>query len=186
MGPGSHGFTRSGGGGGARRAGTDRLASRELHLDQERALAKVAVVSAFPDGGAIPTAYTADGGGFAPPITWDDVPASARSVVLVCEDPDTPTVTPFVHWAVYGVPAGTATIESTPAYGHEGLNSAMRTGYTPPAPPPGDGVHHYHFELFALDTDLQLDNGATRSELLEAMRGHIVAWGETVGTYARG
>ena len=167
------------------RAGVDKLASRKLGNGELRSQTLAVSSSAFSEGGAIPTDYTADGGGYAPPVAWANVPESARSMVLVCEDPDAPMPKPFVHWLVYGLPAAVSSLESAPAFGREGKNSTMKAGYTPPAPPPGHGPHRYHFQVFALDTILELEPGAGRTALVDAMRGHVLAWGETVGTYER-
>jgi Raf kinase inhibitor-like YbhB/YbcL family protein len=168
------------------RAGADKLASAKLGLPAMQNQTLAVSSSAFSEGGAIPVAYTADGGGFAPPIAWENVPASARSMVLIAEDPDAPMPKPFVHWLVYSLPAAVGSLESAPAFGREGKNTMMKPGYTPPAPPAGHGPHHYHFQVFALDTILELEGGIGRSALLDAMRGHVLAWGETVGTYERG
>lgn len=167
------------------RAGTDKLASHKLDLHRMHLQTLAVSSSAFSEGGAIPVAFTADGGSVAPPIAWENVPASARSIVLVCEDPDAPMPKPFVHWLVYSLPAAVGSLDAAPAAGREGKNTMLKTGYTPPAPPPGHGPHRYHFQIFALDTILELEAGAGRSALLAAMEGHVLAWGETVGTYER-
>lgn len=167
------------------RAGIDKLASRKLGLDRGHSQTLAVTSSAFSEGGTIPAAYTVDAGGFAPPIAWGNVPESARSMVLVCEDPDAPMPKPFVQWLVYSLPSAVGSLESAPAFGREGKNSMMKIGYAPPAPPAGHGPHRYHFQVFALDTILELEAGAGRSSLIEAMRGHVLAWGETVGIYER-
>ena len=129
----------------------------------------------FSDGEAVP-----------PPISWRGVPAGARSVVVVCEDPDAPVPEPFVHWIVYGLPAHDGTLDaSTLATAREGRNSIGKKGYAGASPPAGHGPHHYHFQVFALDNELSVDLGAGRSTLLDAMRGHVVARGDLVATYER-
>lgn len=167
------------------RAGAGRLASRRLELDRMHNQTLAVASSAFSDGRRIPTKYTADGEGLAPPIAWDNQPESTRSMVVICEDPDAPRPMPFVHWLAYGLPSAAGSTDKAAAFGREGKNSTMRLGFTPPAPPPGHGPHCYHFEVFALDTVLELEPGAGRSALIEAMRGHVLAWGETVGIYER-
>jgi len=93
---------------------------------------------------------------------------------------------PFVHWLVYGLRGEDATLDATRlASAREGRNSTGRKGYVGAAPPPGHGTHHYHFQVFALDIDLALDAGARRSAVLDVMNGHVVAWGELVGSYER-
>jgi Raf kinase inhibitor-like YbhB/YbcL family protein len=105
---------------------------------------------------------------------------------VVVEDPDAPLPEPFVHWIVYGLPANVSSLDaSTMAHACEGKNSTMMTGFTPAAPPPGHGLHRYHFQVFALDAHLVLEAGPGRSKLFDAMRGHVLAWGEVVGTYER-
>jgi Raf kinase inhibitor-like YbhB/YbcL family protein len=113
------------------------------------------------------------------------VPASTKSVAVVCEDPDAPLPEPFVHWMVYGLPSTVQELDGTAAAHPEGLNSKLSIGYAPVSPLTGHGEHHYHFEVFALDVPLSLPRGAGRSALIEAMRGHVVAWGDIVGTYER-
>lgn len=167
------------------RAGSGKLASRKLGVSEKMRTLEVKS-PAFPERGALPLAFTSDGSGIAPPITWSNVPESARSIVLVAEDPDAPFPRPFVHWLVYGLPVTATSLETAPAGAREGKNSALKTGFAPAAPPPGHGLHHYHFQVFALDTIPELEAGAGRSAILEAMRGHVLAWGETVGTYQRG
>jgi Raf kinase inhibitor-like YbhB/YbcL family protein len=167
------------------RAGNDKLASRKLGLTEKMRTLEVKS-SAFPERGTLPLAFTSDGSGIAPPIAWSNVPESARSIVLLAEDPDAPYPRPFVHWLVYSLPVTATSIETAPAGAHEGKNSLLKNGFAPAAPPPGHGLHHYHFQVFALDTIPQLEAGAGRRALIDAMRNHVVAWGETVGTYERG
>jgi len=166
------------------RAGDDKLASRKLRATEAMRTIQI-TSSAFTDGGSLPITFTADGAGVAPPITWSNVPERARSLVLIAEDPDAPILNPFVHWLVYSLPVTTASITSSPAGGREGKNSMLKTGYTPAAPPAGHGMHHYHFQIFALDIVLELGEGAGRNALLDAMRNHVIAWGDIVATYER-
>lgn len=150
--------------------------------------------AAFPAGGRMPARYTADGEGISPPLKWSGVPAEAKGLVLLVEDPDAPRPEPFLHWMAYHIdPASLGLPEDVPGPGHPGIPARMHQGpntqgayrYTPPAPPPGSGTHHYHFELFAVDSKLHLPDEATREELVRAMAGHVIASGELVGCYAR-
>ncbi len=166
------------------RAGDDKIAARKLGVAEETRTIDV-TSTAFTDGGSLPVTFTADGAGVAPPIAWSNIPDGARSVVLIVEDPDSPFPKPFAHWLVYSLPVTAGSIASSPAGGREGKNSMLKTGYTPAAPPAGHGMHHYHFQVFALDVVLELGEGAGRSALLDAMRNRVIAWGEIVATYER-
>jgi Raf kinase inhibitor-like YbhB/YbcL family protein len=166
------------------RAGTAKLTSRKLGLTNLPAL--IVESSSFVAEQALPTSATKEGEGTAPMITWSDAPPSTRSFVLICEDPDAPLPNPLVHWLVYGIPGTTTTIERSPTLvGREGRNSFQRDGWVAAQPPFGHGLHHYHFQVFALDVGIDLRSGAGRSAVVDAMRGHVVAWGEIVGTYVR-
>ena len=166
-------------------AGERKLAAYKL--DVVATVPSIEVASPdFEAGGELPREVTVDGAGVPPTIAWRGVPPWARSLAVFCEDPDSPSPEPFVHWVVYGLPPTVTVIDGKPnGYGHEGKNSKLESEYTPPAAWPGHGMHHYHFQVFALDIELDLDPGAGRHALLTAMRGHVVAWGELVGTYER-
>jgi Raf kinase inhibitor-like YbhB/YbcL family protein len=141
--------------------------------------------TAFGNNKRIPKKYTGEGENVSPPLSWK-VDENAVEYALICDDPDAPRDEPWVHWVAYNIPA---TVNSI-AEGHhrgatQGNNTADRKGYTGPMPPPGHGVHHYRFKVYALDTLLGLKEGADKHELLRAMEGHIVDEGELVGTYER-
>jgi Raf kinase inhibitor-like YbhB/YbcL family protein len=167
------------------RAGDEELAIRDPGLRTTRALDIES--SAFESGAEIPQAYSADGEGVSPPLRWSGVPDGTRELVLLCEDPDAPKRTPYVHWALYGMPPDLRELGAgcAPVGAYEGRNSRLVEGWTPPSPPAGHGTHHYHFELFALDRPLSLGAHADRDEIVEAMRGHVLAEGDLVGTYER-
>ncbi len=142
---------------------------------------------AFPASGTIPAKYTCSGNQTVPPLSWSGVPQGAGSLALIMDDPDAPSGT-FVHWVVYGMPPSASGIpEGGPAPGGSvaGTNGARKTGYVGPCPPRGHGPHHYHFKLFALDSAFSHAPGATEAALLEAMRGHVLAQGETIGVFER-
>ena len=166
------------------RAREQKLAAHRLGLTDDLRTLDV-TSSFFSDGGTLPLSFTASGAGVAPPIAWTNVPDGARSLVVLCEDPDAPSPNAFVHWLVYSLPVLARSIGASPSRGREGKNSMARTGYAPAAPPPGHGVHHYHFQVFALDTVLELGEGAGRTAVLDAMRDHVLAWGEIVATFER-
>jgi len=144
--------------------------------------------TAFGPGEAIPAVYSCDGKGISPPLTWTGAPAASKSFALIMDDPDAPMGT-FVHWVIYNIPAASVGLsEATPKDAKlsdgsiQGLNSARRSGYTGPCPP--GGTHRYFFKLYALDATLDLPS-AGKDELLQAMKGHILAQGELMGTYSR-
>lgn len=160
-------------------------------------MSKLTVTSpAFAAGAPIPSrhAYRGEGKNLSPALAWRGVPAGARELALLCDDPDAPRPQPWVHWIAYGLPADLVglsegagatgeDLRGTP--GHQGLNSWDELGWGGPLPPRGHGTHHYHFQLYALDAPLELRPGATKDELLGALAGHVLAQGELVGTYER-
>ena len=127
-------------------------------------------------------AHAPEGQDVAPVIVWNDAPNDTVSFALVCDDPDAPRKDPWVHWVIHSMP-GDAT--STRAQGVEGKNDYGDTGWGGPFPPEGHGTHHYRFHVYALDTKLELGPGATKKQLLDAIRGHVLAEGELVATYSR-
>ena len=131
----------------------------------------------------MPSEYTCDGDDLSPPLSISDVPSNAKSLALVMDDPDAPAGT-WDHWVVFNIPAATKEIpKGTEPKGTKGKNSWGRTGYGGPCPP--SGTHRYFFKLYALDTALNLPEGAAKKELERAMQGHVVAQAELMGTYKR-
>jgi Raf kinase inhibitor-like YbhB/YbcL family protein len=132
--------------------------------------------------------HSAYGENVSPAVKWRGAPAEARSFVLMLEDPDAPGA-PFVHWIAYNISgdihalAPNAAASAASDIG-QGANSAGREGYFGMRPPPGP-AHHYHLEIFALDSMLDLPDGADRERVLDAMRGHVLAKGEIVGEFER-
>jgi Raf kinase inhibitor-like YbhB/YbcL family protein len=144
--------------------------------------------SVFEDEGVIPSKYTCDGENINPPFYISDVPDDAKSLVLIMEDPDvSKKFRPdgiFDHWVVFNMPASTISIdEGQDAPGIYGSNTSGKAQYTGPCPP--DREHRYIFSLYALDTDLSLETGAMKKDVLEAMEGHSLAETELVGRYNR-
>jgi Raf kinase inhibitor-like YbhB/YbcL family protein len=149
--------------------------------------------AAFAPGGEIPTRYTCEGDDVSPPLEWSGVPPEAKSLALVVDDPDAPDPKApkmtYVHWVLYdiardatGLPeaAGPATL---PTGTREGVNDWHRTGYGGPCPP--IGRHRYFFKVYALDTVLQDLKRPTKAKLLEAMKGHVLAEAQLMGTYEK-
>ncbi|UHQ20053.1 YbhB/YbcL family Raf kinase inhibitor-like protein [Lysobacter sp. KIS68-7] len=136
----------------------------------------------FRAGAAIPAKYSAYHENVSPALKWEAV-AGAKSYALIVEDPDAPTPTPFVHWVAWNIPATTTSLAEGKGAGRQGRAGTGNAGYFGPRPPVSDGPHHYHFEIYALDTTLDLPPGADRDALLKAAAGHVIAKGELVGTY---
>ena len=146
--------------------------------------------TAFTEGEAIPAKYTCQGDDISPPLEWTGAPAGTKSFALICDDPDAPAGT-WVHWVIFNLPADASGLperidkaETLPDGAAQGTNDFKRTGYGGPCPPPGK-PHRYFFKLYALDTVLPLKPKATKEEVLQAMRGHILAEGQLLGTYQR-
>ena len=139
----------------------------------------------FANGQPIPTQFTCDGAGETPTLRWSEPPAGTKSLALVIDDPDAPSGT-FRHWGVFDIPASARSIGGGQRVGTEVNNDFGKPGYGGPCPPPGHGVHHYHFKLFALDTDrLDLSATAKVKDVEQAARQHAIGEGELVGTYER-
>jgi len=145
--------------------------------------------TAFKEGEMIPVQYTCDGKSMSPPLAWSNVPAHTVTCALIVDDPDAPMGT-FVHWVLFNIPGTTTHLaEHMPAENTypdgavSGINSARKTGYTPPCPP--SGTHRYYFKLYALDTKLELKPGSSKEDLEKAMEGHILAQGQLMGRYQR-
>lgn len=162
--------------------------SQEPELGKENLMTLQITSAAFAGGQPIPQKYTGQGSDLSPPLQWTGVPPQTKSLALICEDPDAPMGT-FTHWVLYnlpatatGLPENVAKTASLPDGSQQGENSFRNTGYNGPAPPPGK-AHRYFFKLYALDTVLTLDAGAGKGDLLNAMNGHILAWGQLMGTY---
>ncbi len=145
--------------------------------------------TAFANGDPIPMKYTCDDQDISPPLQWTDPPEGTRSFALICDDPDAPVGT-WVHWVLYDLPGSTLSLPEAapsdpdlPDGGRHGQNSWRRPGYGGPCPP--GGTHRYFFKLYALDTELELDAGASKEELLRVMEEHVLAEAETMGVYSR-
>lgn len=144
-----------------------------------------------PADGPMPAMHSEYADGVSPSLSWTPVPG-AKSYAVIMEDPDAKPVTPFVHWLAWNIPG---TVNSLPEGLQEqerltepdgvlqGRTSRGSVGYYGPRPPVGDAPHHYHFQVFALDTRLDVPPGADRDTLLAAMRAHIIGQGRLVGTY---
>ena len=140
----------------------------------------------FSNGAVIPARYTCSGADVSPPISWSGVPNGAQSLALTVIDPDAPGK-PFVHWVVFGLSVsstGLAEGEAPREGSLQGRNDFGNNGYRGPCPPPG-APHHYHFKVYALDTKLSLQSGVSEAALQDAIKGHVMATGELIGTFKR-
>ena len=175
------------------RAGADKLviADPALHVDG----GAIDLSSpAFANGARLPERFTADGSGVSPPLVWGPVPAGTAALALIVEDPDAPAPNPLVHAVVWGLSADTHRIEEGAIVrdgdggegGDVGRNSYFAEGWLPPDPPTGHGSHSYAFQLFALSERPALKATPGRGDVVEGMRGRVLAAGLLVGTYSRG
>lgn len=140
---------------------------------------------AFTDGQPIPAPYTCDGSNATPALRWNEPPAGTKSLALVVEDPDAPGGT-FWHWGIYDIPASARSLGQGPTVGKVTINDFGKAGYGGPCPPKGNGSHHYHFRLFALDVDrVQLGEEAKAVDVEQKLAPHAIAKGELIGTYER-
>ena len=147
--------------------------------------------TAFTHGSEIPSKYTCEGQDISPPLAWSGVPAEAKSLVLIIDDPDAPDPAApkmtYVHWVLYNIPASASSlaeaVQQPPAGTRNGLNDWCRAGYGGPCPP--IGRHRYFHKLYALDTLLPDLNNPTKATLEAQMKGHVIAQTELVGTYQK-
>lgn len=138
--------------------------------------------SAFSAGGAIPDDYTCAGSDESPQLAWTNPPASTKSVAVLVEDPD---ASGAVHWLITGldpVMTGLPKAATLPDGAAISKNAGGRAGYMGPCPPAG-ALHHYHFEVFALDTTIAKPE--TKAAFMTAIEGHVVSRGELIGTYRK-
>jgi len=144
---------------------------------------------AFTEGGIIPRDYTCDGKNISPPLTWVGVPECTKSIAIICDDPDAPMGT-WVHWLLFNIPAtvnelpqGMPNAKVLENGSKHGINDFRKFGYGGPCPP--GGTHRYYFKIYALDIKLMQEPGLTKSELLKAIKDHILAEGQLMGRYTR-
>jgi Raf kinase inhibitor-like YbhB/YbcL family protein len=159
--------------------------------DQNRRIELMAfqlMSSAFAEGGWIPALHTCQGADISPSLEWSDVPAEARSLTLFLEDPDAPAGV-WCHWLLYDIGVKTHALPQgfkPSSLGLSGMNDFDKPGYGGPCPPKGHGPHRYFFKLYALNVHtLGLPAGVKRSELLQALKGHIVGEAQYMGRFER-
>ena len=148
--------------------------------------------SAFEHNGSIPRVFTCEGEDISPDLSWRDLPAGTQSLALIVDDPDAPDPAhprmTWVHWLLYNLPT-TCTVlpeavKTLPDGTLEGINDWKRSGYGGPCPP--IGRHRYFFKLYALDAGLPDLRFPSKAVLEEAMRGHVIAETQLIGTYIKG
>lgn len=143
--------------------------------------------SAFTDGQPIPRQHTGDGADASPPLAWENLPAGTAELALIVEDRDAPNGD-FVHWVACAIPPTMTGLREGIVPGETGLvqgrNDFGKPGYRGPGPPPGK-LHHHRFRLMALDQPTGLGANADKNQLRQAVKGHILAEAELVGTYQR-
>lgn len=141
--------------------------------------------------GRIEDRYSAYHDNLSPPLNWSAVPG-AKAYALIVEDPDAPRATPFLHWIAWDIPGEATALPAvianaahpiSPQGMIQGKNDNGSYGWFGPRPPRGHGVHHYHFQLFALDAPLTMDANSKLEEIVGALKAHTIAEGELVGTY---
>ena len=145
---------------------------------------------AFKEGERIPDRHTCEGDDLSPPLHWSVPPATTKSFALIADDPDAPGGM-WVHWVIYNLSLDLRGLpEGIPAKDHwldgalQGLTDFKRVGYGGPCPPPGK-PHRYYFKLYALDVVLNVKPRATKSQVLEACKGHILAEAQLMGRFGR-
>jgi Raf kinase inhibitor-like YbhB/YbcL family protein len=149
----------------------------------------IVMSQAFKNGEPIPSMYACDGEDVSPPISWSGAPQQTRSYGLIVDDIDAP-MGKFAHWMIFNIPAAESSLEErVPTLGTlsngaiQGRNGFDKIGYAGPCPP--SGTHRYVFHLYALDTLLSVQAGFVEHDVLEAMKGHVLAEGELTGLYSR-
>jgi hypothetical protein len=145
--------------------------------------------SVFNEGKSIPSLYTCDGKDISPPLEWSGEPDNTKTFALIADDPDAPMGT-WVHWVIFNIPSSTHVLsegierkKQLSDGSIQGVNDFKRPGYGGPCPP--SGTHRYFFKLYALDSELSLGPDAVKKDLENAMKGHVLAEAQCMGTYAR-
>ena len=151
--------------------------------------------SAYAEGSMIPTQYScADPNATSPALSWSNPPAAAVSFAMIMHDTDAAPqkgTMDVTHWIFWNIPASSTSLDggikpdTSPEGIVQGKNIRNVNGYQPPCPPPGATPHHYIFEIYALDTKLDLPAGSPRADLLKAMDGHVVGKATYVGLFGR-
>jgi Raf kinase inhibitor-like YbhB/YbcL family protein len=140
----------------------------------------------FVQGGEIPVKFSDYGDGMSPSLAWRGLPPGTKTLAIMMEDPDASSGRPYIHWLVWNVdPAAGGLSRGSVTFGARmGRNGRGYPSYFGPRPT-GKSAHTYHFQAFALDVELPLKQGASREQLLSAMKGHVLAKTDLVGKFAK-
>jgi Raf kinase inhibitor-like YbhB/YbcL family protein len=140
--------------------------------------------ASFENNKAIPSRYTCDGTDINPPLAFSKVPAEAKSLALIVDDPDAP-VGDWVHWTLWNIdPKTTEIAENTvPVGAIQGTTDSGKPGWGGPCPP--SGTHRYQFKIYALDTVISLPTTAKKADIEKAMQRHILDQAMLIGLYKR-
>ena len=163
----------------------ESVVAQEPGLAEDKLVSEMRLSSpAFENNADIPSKYTCDGENINPQLNIEDVPAEAKSIVLIADDPDASAGT-WVHWVVVNIPASeNIIIEENSVPGKQLTNDFGKTSYGGPCPP--SETHRYSFKVYALDTELDLDESKEKADAESAMKGHVIAQAQLVGLYSRG
>ena len=141
----------------------------------------------FQNNDYIPKKFSCEAENINPELHIQNVPENTKSLALIMHDPDAPMPGGFTHWLIWNIDPKTEVIKenSVPAGATQGKISNGKPGYTGPCPPPGHGVHHYHFKLYALTAVLDLPASANKTDLESEIQKQLIAEAELIGLYAR-
>ncbi len=153
-----------------------------------QAIAPLVLSSSSLQNSEYPKQFTCDGEDSSPTLAWTAPPPATKSLVLTVTDPDAST---FTHWVLYNLPASASSLPANVPRqnqlsdgSRQGRNDFGKIGYAGPCGPHGS-THRYFFDLFALDSILDLPTGATRAQIEDAMSTHVLARGKLMARYSR-
>jgi Raf kinase inhibitor-like YbhB/YbcL family protein len=157
--------------------------------DAKKGVALEVISTGFGNAKSMSDKYTCDDVDISPPLEWKNAPAGTKSFAIISETPDAPTGN-WVQWVIYDIPGNMTNLPQAVAktgqldFGaRQGKNDFDQVGYFGPCLPAGE--HRFFFRVYALDSLTNLKEGAKKEELVEAMKGHILAEGALMGVYGR-
>lgn len=164
----------------------------DAFADAEIGTLEVTLPNLLDEGGEIAERFSQYGDNISPEINWSAGPDGTQSYAVIVEDPIAAMNFVVLHWTIYNIPANLTSLPEGIAEGRtvadiegarQAKNVAEAFGYAGPRPPEGP-AHNYHFQVFALDTTLDVPEDVALHDLLAAMQGHVLAAGELVANYA--